>query len=311
MQHSKTHDRDCIIVIVLACVVSIMLLANASSAYANTLVPRAKVLGDWEVSRVLITKNAEDSTPPPASGYARLIGLKFRVDTERVTSHWKVDDQSTGIAKAEGRALVLSSRRPLSIKVLFEDEKIARPNYFQGLVRGKASDYALRDGLGSLIDQPVSLYGYTYDQFKDQAPLSVTFAAVGSLLIMDYDEGVLLILRRPPKTKTTEHAAFCQNARSESDKFICSDRDLWVRYHYIQTTLPCAQKQPTNPNSNVAEALRLLRLKVAQEPKALCEMVSFKNVCMRVQLDAEANLIGSHIPSKKMCVNGEYKDLPL
>jgi hypothetical protein len=290
---------------------SIVLFANAPFAHANTLVPRAKVLGDWEVSRVLLTKNAEDATEPPAGGYARLIGLKFRVGPDGVTSNWSLDDQTIGMAKAEGGPLVFRSKQPLSIKVLFEKEEVARPKHFRGLVRGKASDYALRDGMGSLVNQPITLYGYAADRMQDANAGSVTFAAVGDVLLMDHDEGGLLILRRPPKTETTEHAIFCEKARSETDKLICADRSLWMRYHYIQTTLPCALKQPKNANSNLAEALRLLRQKKAQEPKALCASPGFKDVCMGAELDAEANLIGSHIPPKKACVNGEYKDLPL
>ncbi len=291
------------------CIVQIMI---APSAFSSTLVPRAKVIGDWEVSRVLLTKNTENATPPPPSGYARLIGLKFRVSPSGVTSNWSLNEHTIGIAKAEGRSLVLRSKVPLSIKALFEDEKVVRPKYFRGFVRGKASDYALSDQIDSLVNQSVTLYGYVLDRLQDANPGSVTFAAVGDVLIMEHDEGELLILRRPPKTRTAEHAIFCESARSDTEKLVCTDRGLWARFHYIQTTLPCALKRSVHPNSNLVEALRLIRQKaLVQQQTGLCDDPKFNGSCVAVNLDAEANLIGSHMPATKMCVNGEYKDMPL
>jgi hypothetical protein len=279
--------------------VALLLVLSALPTDAAGLIPKAKVVGYWEISRVVVRKNATQA--PPAGGYARLIGHQFMLEKNAMMS-----GRSENALAGEGGdgPLLLWSKKPEPMRILFEDEKIARPRYVRPPFNGVIADYPLRAAMGALADQPVTLYRYELPRMVPLDPGWGSFAAVGDIILMQHDQESLLILRRPPKVRAPEHAAFCARASSAIDRRICSDRQLWMRYHYIETNTPCALKQPARNNPQLADSLRALTAtRNACDPGNL--------VCLVNALNEQSILVGNHIPATQMCVNGEYKDLPL
>lgn len=278
----------------------VLLFTNSMIARAQAqVVPPKKIFGDWDIAHVLLTRGLSSSPVPPAEGYARLFARSYSFERTGL---------SYGVDGRPGNLLTTYAKKSLSIKVLFEDEKIKRPAILDGdTLRKSAKDYALKEALGLLADRPITLYVYSDERFPIRDELAVmAFAAIGDVVLVPdtFNRNMLLVLQRAPKHRSPEHVAFCAKAVSALDKAVCANRKQWKLRHYIDTTTTCALSKPTRAATNLPKEIStaLSQLNACQPDH---------NQCISNALDDHAKLIGSYIPPTKQCVNGEYKDLSL
>lgn len=269
------------------------------------VVPPEKIFGEWEVSQVLLTREPDPPHDPPKLGHAALIGRPYSF-TRKGVFHG-----STG---QQGKLDASYAKRTRPMKLLFEDEKVVRPDiapFFPA--PKKATNYPLKEALGTLANKPVTLYVYDESEFQGRTWSYVelrvgAFAAVGDvILVPDTYHDMLLVLRRASKTPSPEKAAFCAKAATVVDKAICTgDPETWRIHRYIETTTPCALSKPAKDASKLPGQIGAAIAKLnACKPDKAGELAR----CVESALDDHAKLIGSYIPSDKKCVNGDYKDL--
>lgn len=276
----------CRAVIALCCAA----LMTTSFAAAAPVAP-AQVLGDWEVTRLLVPDGFSNSQRFMKPDDARVMGRKYTLQMKSVTYNDELTECTLDSTLA---------KQTFPIKTLFADERTARPKIMGRPFYRRARHYAL----GSLAREHVTIYAYRCGTTADGSNPQINntgnwFAATRDTIIWPLAPDALLLLKRQPTKATAEQAAFCASATLPSDKTLCADREMWLMKEFTDTYRDCAMPLAPGPS----EPLRAqLDAYVAQ--RNACDGV---RACVYSALDEQASLLAQSIHSKEQCTESKKK----
>ena len=272
--------------------VAAALALTALSCAAATAAPLAppKIVGDWEVTRLLVTDGVSNSQRSMKPDDAIVMGRKYSFQANSVTFgnqeiHCTLD---TSLAK-----------QTYSIKTLFADERLPRPKIIRDRFYRRAAQYAL----GRLAREAVTIYAYRCDKTDDRdTQLNNSgnwFAATKDTIIWPLGPDALVLLKRQPTQRTAEQTAFCNIATQASDKTICADREMWLMKVFTDTVRDCAIAF----ERRTPEKLRV-QLDSYVAKRNTCDGV---RACVYDVLDEHASILAQSIPSVEQCVTSRRK----
>ncbi len=232
-------------------------LAFAANASAVPTSANAALLGDWEVTRVLMTKGMQPQWSMREDD-PRLMGRVLRIEPQSLWFRGADSDCALGP--------VLSSKIQ-SMTTLFaksaEKGGGKRAAGMEGYLYGHISHYEL----GALRAQPVTIReircaGKDTKLLAEANWLAKTAAKSGSssAILMAYQPDALLVLRRVPSADASADAArvvFCSNAESASEKAICADRQLWIMHGYTESAAKRARSSRADVNAAIDSDIAL------------------------------------------------------
>jgi hypothetical protein len=266
-------------------------LLGAPCALAATLaapVSPSHVLGDWEITRVLVVDVGRDSPGGINADDGREVGRKYSFQAKSVV----VDGEYSRCALDTTMA-----RQAFSINTLFAGERSAHSKRLRQSFYGRAAQY----DLASLSREPVRIYAY---QCKDRGtqinPMGNWFAATKDTIVWPLGLGALAVMKRPPTVRPAAQVAFCAAATVASDKTICQDRELWLMKSYTETVDACAMVE--RGSRTLDERRGQLDAYVAQRNG--CEG---DRSCIFYALREHAAILGQSVPSVAECVKATKK----
>lgn len=266
------------------------LLTLSSATVSAAPITPTQVVGDWEVTRLLVTDGFSNSQRSMKPDDANVMGRTYSLQMNSVTFkdeeiRCKLD---TSLAK-----------RTYGIKTLFADERLPRPKIIRTLFYRRAAQYAL----GPLAGEQVTIYAYRCDKSDDrETQLNNSgnwFAATKDTIIWPLGPDALVLLKRPPTQPAAEQTAFCNIATSASDKTICADREMWRMLVFTETVRGCAigfeRRKP--------DELRA-QLDAYVTKRTACEGI---RSCVYGVLDEHASILAQSIPSVQDCLDLKTK----
>lgn len=270
--------------------VALYTLALLSGAVSASPVAPSQIVGDWEVTRLLVTDGFSNSQRSMKPDDANVMGRKFSFQMNSVTfnneeTRCKLD---TSLAK-----------RVYHFKTLFAEERPPRPKIIRDRFYRRAAQYAL----GPLAGELVTIYAYRCDKTEDrETQLNNSanwFAATNDTIIWPLGPDALVLLKRQPTQPTAEQTVFCSVATSASDKIICADREMWLMKVFTETVRDCAiGLERRSPDELRAQ----LDAYVAK--RNACEGA---RACVYSVLDEHASILAQGIPSVQQCTELKAK----
>jgi hypothetical protein len=199
-------------------------------AFAAPMSPH-QVLGDWEITGLLVTDGFSNSQRSMKPYDAYVMGRKYSFKADSVTY-----DNETKRCKLDASM----ARQTFPIKALFAQERIPRPKLIRDRFYRRAAQYAL----GPLARESVRIYAYRCEKRDDfELQLNNTgnwFAATQDTIIWPLGSDALVTMKRQPTEPTAEQKAFCNTATLANDKTICADREMWLMKVFTETARDCA-----------------------------------------------------------------------
>jgi len=207
----------------------------------------SSVLGDWEISRVLMTGGMQPQWSMREDD-PRLLGRHLSVAADGM----QFRNTETGCVLRP-----LAGGKTQSIRSLFARSGGKRPAGMRGTLYGRQEDYEL----GGLHGRAVKLFQIHCragsESFLDDANWLATTTSPATLLI-PYEPDALLVLRRRPAPGSTPDAGqteYCRQANSPSDRAICADRQLWQMHSYTISAEQRAQSPRPELNAELAREI--------------------------------------------------------
>jgi hypothetical protein len=224
-----------------ALIMTASLAAHAGPAHDST------ILGDWEVSRVLMTGGMQPQWSMREDD-PRLLGRRLSI---------AADGMQFRNIETDCILRRLAGGKPQSMRSLFARPGNKRPPGMHGTLYGRQEDYEL----GGLRGQAVKLFEVHCrtgsESFLDDANWLATTTSPATLL-MPYQPDALLVLRRLPAPGSRPDAAqteYCRQAGSPSDQAICADRQLWRMHSYTISAQARAQSPRPELNAELAREI--------------------------------------------------------
>jgi hypothetical protein len=190
-----------------------------------------QVLGDWEITGLLVTDGFSNSKRSMKPDDAYVMGRKYSFQKDSVTyyGNTKACTLNTSLA-----------RKVFPIKTLFEGERASHPKLIGDKFYRRAAQYAL----GSLAKESVTIYAYQCAKVGDkETRLNNTgnwFAATKDTIIWPLAPDALVLMKRHPSAQTAEQKSFCESATLAGDKLICADREMWLMKVFTEAVHECA-----------------------------------------------------------------------
>jgi hypothetical protein len=255
----------------------------ASIAIAAPMSPQ-QVLGDWEITRLLVTDGFSNSKRSMKPDDAYVMGRKYSFHADSVTY-----DNETMRCKLDTSL----AQQTFPMKALFAEERIPRPKIIRDRFYRRAAQYAL----GPLARETVRIYAYQCEKTDDRATqLNNTgnwFAATKDTIIWPQSSDALVLMKRQPTLPTTEQTAFCNRASTANDKTICADREMWLMKVFTETVRDCA----VHFERRTPEELRA-QLDAFEFQRNACPG---SRACVYEVLSKHASILAQSIPSLEQC----------
>jgi hypothetical protein len=243
-----------------------------------------QVLGDWEITGLLVTDGFSNSKRSMKPDDAYVMGRKYSFQTDSVTY-----DNETKRCKLDTSL----ARQTFPIKALFAEERIPRPKLIRDRFYRRAAQYAL----GSLAKESVTIYAYQCAKVGDKETRRNNtgnwFAATKDTIIWPLAPDALVLMKRQPSAQTAEQKSFCESATLASDKLICADREMWLMKVFTEAVHECAVRVELR----TPDELRVELDAYANKRKA-CEG---NRDCVYDALNQHVNLLAQSIPSVVDC----------
>jgi hypothetical protein len=252
-------------------------------ALAAPMTPR-QVLGDWEITGLLVTDGFSNSKRSMKPNDAYVMGRKYSFQTDSVTY-----DNETKRCKLDTSL----ARQTFPIKALFAEERMPRPKLIRDRFYRRAAQYAL----GSLARESVRIYAYQCEKTDgSETQLNNTgnwFAVTKDTIIWPLGSDALVTMKRQPTQPTVEQTSFCNSATSANDKTICADREMWLMKVFTETVRDCAIHFELRTPDELRERLNTYAAK-----RNACDGTSS---CLYDALSEHAYLLAQKIPSLEQC----------
>jgi hypothetical protein len=287
--------------------VTLLLSVLAAPSHAALPVNQTDIIGRWEVGSLLRTSSMS------------VMQLTPMIDSSLLGRQYDFQLNAFTVLNATFDCKLNTSQAKLAVpmRALFEGERLHRPKLITRPLYGRAKGWALREALGKLANQSITIFAYTdcyvsdskakdgsHSRFAavgDAAVAPQWFAAVGDKILIPYTYDALLILQRPPKQRPPEHVAFCEAAKTANDKLICEDREMWLMHQYGKHTTACSldmdnsrQHAETHPYE-----LQLIKKRDACNGERNCLWQALFNYNLAVS---------QNVPWMYKCVNGKPQD---
>jgi hypothetical protein len=264
---------------------SLVLLALlcSSVAIAAPLSPQ-QILGDWEITGLLVTDGFSNSQRSMKPDDANVMGRKYHFQLDSVT----YDDQTIDCKLDTSLA-----RQTFPMKALFAQERIPRPKLIRDRFYRRAAQYAL----GSLARESVRIYAYRckkIDGFELQLNNTGNwFAATKDTIIWPLGSDALVTMKRQPTQPSAAQKTFCNRATLANDKTICTDREMWLMKVFTDTFRDCAiHFEQRTPDELRAE------LDAFDSQRNECDG---SRTCVYGALSKHASILAQSIPSLEQC----------
>jgi hypothetical protein len=249
-----------------------------------------QVLGDWEITAVLVTDGFSNSKRSMRPNDPYVMGRKYRFQTDSVTY-----DNETKRCKLD----TSMAREAFPMKALFIQERKARPKLIRDRFYRRAAQYAL----GSLGGELIAIYAYrceTTDNVELQLNNSGNwFAATKDTIIWPLASDALVLMKRQPTQPTTEQALICNDVTQASDKIICDDREMWLMKKFTEIVRDCAIARGVKNSTELRERLDAFVVR-----RNACDGV---RSCVYETLSEHAYLLAQKIPSVAQCLELKTK----
>jgi hypothetical protein len=243
-----------------------------------------QVLGDWEITGLLVTDGFSNSKRSMKPDDAYVMGRKYSFQKDSVTyyGNTKACTLNTSLA-----------RKVFPIKTLFEGERASHPKLIGDKFYRRAAQYAL----GSLAKESVTIYAYQCAKVGDkETRINNTgnwFAATKDTIIWPLAPDALVLMKPQPSAQIAEQKSFCECATLASDKLICADREMWLMKVFTEAVHECAVRVELR----TPDDLRVELDAYANKRKA-CEG---NRDCVYDALNQHVNLLAQSIPSVVDC----------
>ena len=261
----------------------------ASPASALPMTP-SQVLGDWEVTRLLVPDGFSNMRRFMKPDDANMMGRKYTFQQKSVT----YNDETTACTFDASQ-----SKRIVPMKALFAGDGVARPKLIRDRFYRRMKHYAL----GSLAQERVAIYAYhcpVTDNDNGQINNSGNwFAATRDTIIWPQSPDALVLLKRQPTKPTAEQAKFCASVTSPSDKIVCTDREMWLMKVFTDTYRDCGEPIAPGPPDELRAELDSLVVK-----RNAC---NGERKCVYTTLDEHASLLAQMIASTEQCDEAKKK----
>lgn len=243
----------------------ILLALMAIAPLASSATPDSTILGDWEVSRVLMTGGMQPQWSMHEDD-PRLLGRRLSITAKGL----QFRNADTGCVVQP-----MAGGRPQAMRSLFARPGSKRPSGMHGTLYGRLEDYEL----GALRERPVKLFAVRCptgsEDFLGAANWLAATASPGTLL-MPYQPDALLLLHRPGTPPDAGQTQYCRQADSPSDRAICADRQLRQMHGYTLSARHRAQSPRPELNAALTRdiAVQLEKRQACQgEPNCLYEVL--------------------------------------
>lgn len=252
-------------------------------AFAAPMSPQ-QVLGDWEITGLLVTDGFSNSQRSMKPDDAYVMGRRYSFKADSVTY-----DNEAKRCKLD----VSLARQSFPIKALFAQEGMPRPKLIRDRFYRRAAQYAL----GPLARESVRIYAYRCEKADDfELQLNNTgnwFAATQDTIIWPLGADALVTMKRQPTEPTAEQKVFCKNATLANDKTICVDREMWLMKVFTETARDCAIHFELRAPDELRERLDAYIVK-----RNACDGA---RSCVYEALSEHAYLLAQKIPSLEQC----------
>ena len=212
-------------------VASLCVLAMSFSAVPALAKSPPNILGDWEVTQVLMTGGLQPQWSVKEND-PRLMWRRMRIASDSYV--YNNDEKKCTLTLMPGT-------ENASMRTLFEREKTKRPKLMKERFYGRLRDYKL----GALAQQPVRILQERCEAIARKNDVTGNWIAVlPDALIVPYTQDALMVLKRPPKEIDPGQLDYCKTAVNASDKVICADRQLWQMQRYTEASLAPLESKP-------------------------------------------------------------------
>jgi hypothetical protein len=268
---------------------TVSIALSTEIAIAAPMTPQ-QVLGDWEITALLVTDGFSNSKRSLRPNDPYVMGRKYSFQKDSVTY-----DNDTKRCKLDTSL----ARKVFPMKALFAEERKERPKLIRDRFYRRAAQYAL----GSLGGEVITIYAYRCEKTNNFKPqLNNTgnwFAATKDTIIWPLAPDALVLMKRQPTQPTTEQASNCNDVTQASDKTICDDREMWLMKKFTETVRECAIARSVKNSTELRERLDALVVK-----RNACDG---GRSCVYETLSEHAYLLAQKIPSIAQCLELKTK----